>query len=126
MIGPHQGKELELMLAGEKSLAVFHDIYTDGQDISEEIIPETAFAPHVRNGNIKRFEKIITNKTNGDLVKFVCFSALGEEWRAHFYLWLEEQFFSKELEYKPLHAEIIGKLLGYDDVDIQDFLSRQS
>jgi hypothetical protein len=39
MIGPHEGKELELMLAGKKHLAAFGDI-----------IPEKKFPPYVENG----------------------------------------------------------------------------
>lgn len=32
MIGPHQGKELELMLSGKKHLALFYDVFTDGKE----------------------------------------------------------------------------------------------
>lgn len=126
MIGPHEQKELDLMLAGEKSLAVFHDLLVEGAEISEEIIPEKLFAPYVAKNQIKRFEKIITNKRNGDKIKFVSFTLPGEEWRAHFYLWIEEGIFSKELQYNPAHDELIGKLLGYSDADIKDFLDRKN
>jgi hypothetical protein len=57
MIGPHQGKELELMLAGKKHLAVFCEAVVEGVEISEEIIPENAFSPYVTNGQIERFSQ---------------------------------------------------------------------
>lgn len=44
-IGPHDGRELELMLKGEKRLAWF-----------PEMDPVDAFAPHVEEGTILRFE----------------------------------------------------------------------
>ncbi|MAE51451.1 MAG: hypothetical protein CMH27_06550 [Micavibrio sp.] len=125
MIGPHEGRELDLMLAGEKSLAVFHDLYVDGDDIPEDIIPERAFAPYVAQGKIMRLETIVTNARNGDRVKFVCFTLPGQEWRAQFYLWIEESVFSKELKYNPAHDEIVGKLLGYSNEDIRDFLKKK-
>ncbi len=45
MIGPHEGEELELMLAGKKHLAIFHDAIPEDGYISEDIIPEQALAP---------------------------------------------------------------------------------
>lgn len=127
MIGPHQGKELELMLTGEKKLAVFHDsMPDDGASIPEEIIPDKAFAPHVQCNALKRFEKTIINKKNNDAIKFVCFTLPEEEWRAEFFLWLEEQVFSQELDYNISQDEIIGKLLGYSEIDIKDFVERKA
>ena len=49
----------------------------------------------------------------------------GQEWRAQFYLWIEESVFSKELKYNPAHDEIVGKLLGYSNEDIRDFLKKK-
>jgi hypothetical protein len=40
MIGPHEGQELELMLAGKKRLAAFGDIIPENGIINEQIIPE--------------------------------------------------------------------------------------
>lgn len=59
MIGPHEGKELELMLQGIKRLAMFHDIVPAKGGISEEIIPERAFARYIEQGEIIRFSRDI-------------------------------------------------------------------
>lgn len=123
MIGPHEGKELALMLAGEKKLAMFHDEIPEDGDISEEIIPEQAFAPFVESGKIKRFAQDISNTRKGGVVRFVCFTLPGEEWRAEFILWLKNQMFSGALDPVSAHDEIMGKLLGYAESDVQDFLS---
>ena len=121
-IGPHQGKELGLMLAGKKKLAVFGDIIPDDGEINETIIPENAFAPHVFSEQIIRIEKIISY---GDQKhKAVCFTLPGEEWRAHFYLWYQERLFSKMHKYAPSDEFILGALLGYKDEDIRDYLTK--
>lgn len=122
MIGPHEGKELELMLAGEKSLAMFHDLVPAGGEIAEGVIPERAFAPHVAAGAIKRFAVDITNAKNGDVIRYVCFTLPGQEWRAEFLLWMNQEFYAGRLNHSPAHDELIGKLLGYGAADIQDFL----
>ena len=124
MIGPHEGKELAMMLEGEKSLAMFHDALPASGEIAEEIIPEQAFAPHVAAGQIKRFSKDIENVRKGGVIRYVCFTLPGQEWRAEFLLWLKEETLSAHLDHSPAHDEIIGKLLGYSDDDIQEFLKR--
>lgn len=62
MIGPHQGKGLELMISGKKHLALFSDELLPRQPISEEIIPDKAFAPHVQSDKIVRFQRIESKK----------------------------------------------------------------
>lgn len=123
MIGPHEGQELVLMLAGEKSLAMFHDALPDNDVIPEEIIPERAFAPHVQQGRIKRFAEDIRNAKNGRTMRFVCFTLPGHEWRAHCVLWLKREFFTGRLDHHPEHEALIGRLLGYNEADIAAFLS---
>ncbi len=122
MIGPHEGTELAMMLAGEKPLAMFHDSLPDSGDIPEYIIPEKAFAPHVASGTIKRISKDVLNCKNGQTIRYVCFAVRGQEWRAEFLLWLKEENLSARLKHNPSHDEIIGKLLGYTDEDILYFL----
>ncbi len=126
MIGPHERKELELMLAGNKSLAMFHDVLPTHGEISEEIIPEQAFAPHVTAGTFKRFARDISNVDNNDVIRFVCFTLPGEEWRAEFLLWFKHELFSNHISHNSAHDEIIGKLLGYCGADIAEFISKTS
>lgn len=121
-IGPHQGKELGLMLAGEKKLATFGDIIPPDGDINETIIPEKAFAPHVFAEQVVRIEKTFPSG-DGKLYKSVCFTLPGEEWRAHFYNWYSERLFSKEHIYSASDEFIIGALLGYTRDDIEHFVA---
>src|SRR5690606_30318844 len=83
MIGPHQGRELELMLAGQKHLALFYDTLTEPFENNEEIIPEAAFASYVASGAIRRFQKDIPHPKRNTLARYVCFTTPGNEWRAH-------------------------------------------
>lgn len=73
----HTGRELALMLAGSKPLAVFH------YDISclpnEEIVPEAAFQPYVASGKFVRHEVTFshgfdTRMGRESLVKYVLFA----------------------------------------------------
>lgn len=125
MIGPHEGKELQLMLSGKKPLAVFHDAIPATEKIPEEIIPETAFAPHVQTGKIKRLAADLRSAKDDHIIRYVCYTLPGEEWRAHFLLWLKTEQLSGRLQFDPAHDIIIGHLLGYGESDIDEFLERQ-
>lgn len=126
MIGPHEGRELELMLAGEKTLAVFHDaVPAEGGMIAETIIPEQAFAPHVARGTVKRFAEDIQNVRSGGVLRFVCFTLPGEEWRAQFFLWFKREWLGGRQSYDPSHEYIIGNLLGYTPEDVDNYLRAQ-
>jgi hypothetical protein len=122
MIGPHEGRELELMLKGRKPMAFFHDVLTE-YGISEEIIPEKKFLPYLSAGKLIRLSADIGDIKSGKLIRCVCFAMPGEEWRARFLLWFKTEFFSRRMQYHPSHDVMIGKLLGYSDEDIQDFIS---
>src|SRR5690606_29233921 len=52
-VGPHEDRELELMLAGTKPLAMFGDAVGSAQEA-----PEDAFAPYVADGAIIRREAV--------------------------------------------------------------------
>jgi hypothetical protein len=124
MIGPHEGKELELMLAGQKALAVFHDAYV-GQPIPEDIIPEQTFAPYVAQGKIRRFSEDIQIQKDKSIVRCVCFTLPREEWRAEFFLWLKREIYSGRIAHDSSHEFIIGSLLGYSADDITHFLDHK-
>ncbi len=122
MIGPHEGRELELLLSGEKKLSMFHDILVSGRDIPEEIIPEKAFAPYVQNRKIIRTYANIKNPKNDDVFHFVFFCLPGEEWRAQTIIWLKKQTFEEQKPFNEHDDVIIGRLLGYEESDILSFL----
>lgn len=116
MIGPHEGRELDLMLRGEKHLALFYDVVKPGYQTPETIIPEQAFAPHVANGSVLRFEKHFPVK-DGRPVRYVCFTSPQESWRAEaFFQARSRSVFDDAYEY------LVGRLLGYADADIEHFI----
>ncbi len=124
MIGPHEGKELELMLTGEKKLSMFHDSIIDGQEIPEDIIPENAFSTHVTKGSIKRFSQNIRAAKSDGVIRYVFFTLPTEEWRAEFLIWLKQNTLKNEMPNDKAHDILVGQLLGYSEEDIQDYLAQ--
>lgn len=124
MIGPHEGKELELMLAGQKPLAMFYDVLNGQEDISNDIIPEKEFAPHVKSNLFIRVSRDLQHVAKQATIRYVLFCKPEEVWRAHFIFWLKEQCFASNMQHNPAHDEIIGRLLGYHVQDIDDFFDR--
>lgn len=122
MIGPHEGKELELMLAGKKHLAVFYDSLLPDVPIPEEVIPEQKFSLYVENGKIKRFSEDLFTKKG--IVKYVCFTTSGEEWRASAFLWAKKEGFSHRRPFDEAYEYFIGRLLGYEEKDILYFIRK--
>lgn len=124
MIGPHEGQELELMLAGKKHLAAFSDVVPPNGIIDEQIIPEKKFKPYVDSGKIIR-QSTEFKKPDGHLLRIVCFTTPHEQWRANTYIYIRKKLHFKEVEYTNSMDQLIGKLLGYSQDDIDDFLNHQ-
>lgn len=117
-IGPHEGRELELMLAGEKPLAMFNDdLPTDMEP------PEIAFDPYVAEGRFVKAEIAFScSIPNLPLLRYYFYALPGEEWRIARLIELERRIFEHRLPTtRELETEI-GRLLGYDDADILVFL----
>lgn len=125
MIGPHEGKELQLMLSGQKSLAVFHDAIPASGNIPEEVIPETAFAPYVQSKKINRHVADIRSAKDSSIIRYVCFTLPGEDWRAQFFLWLAEGRISGRIPADDACDIIAGRLLNYSESEIQHFLQKR-
>jgi len=123
MIGPHEGKELELMLSGEKHLAAFGDIIPVDGEIHELIIPEKKFKPYVDSGEIIRYTEDHQTQNN-QTMRYVCFTTPPEIWRAHAYIFIRKRLYSKEVDYTDSIDRLIGYLLGYHADDIEDFLNQ--
>jgi hypothetical protein len=79
----HNGRELKLMLAGRKPLAMFYAEVAALPD--EELIPERAFAKYVERGRISRGEETYRFPTESPRrktrVRYVFFAMHDEEWR---------------------------------------------
>ena len=119
-IGPHEGKELELMLAGEKPAAMFSDVIPPSFDF-----PEDLFAAYVVNGTIVRRDVVITVPVpDRHDMRYLFYALPGEEWRIDR---LEEIHRALHQRNEPTSTELeteTGQLLGYEDRDIQTYLQR--
>jgi hypothetical protein len=81
LIGPHDGRELELMLAGEKALAVFVEVVPPEAGL--DLVPDTAFAPYVAAGRIVRVETLQPAPPPWERAQLrrVYFALADERWR---------------------------------------------
>ena len=119
-IGPHEGRELELMLAGKKPLAMFND------DLPPDMEPpEVAFDPYVEEGRFVKAEVVLPlSAFPGMELRYYFYALPGEEWRMERMIEIERGFHEQKLPTtRELETEI-GRLLGYDDADIQVFVER--
>lgn len=117
-IGPHEGRELELMLSGEKPLAYFSELTRADFDW-----PDAEFEPHVRAGRIvkKEFLHIETLIHVEEEVRSLYFALPEEEWR------IGKAHANRVRGYKILKetdedAREMGKLLGYSEYEIEVFV----
>lgn len=80
----HTHRELELMVAGRKPLAMFYAEVSELPD--DRLIPESRFAPFVESGHFTRHETDIPGGFHSGLqrhlvIRHVFFAAKGEGWR---------------------------------------------
>ncbi|KAA5606457.1 hemin receptor [Roseospira marina] len=116
-IGPHEGRELDLMLSGEKPLALFCDVVPSAFDW-----PDAQFAPHVAAGRIVAREFWTDGPDDAHRVRHLYYAQPDEAWRierAH--ALVTASFDSWGPEAAAACADL-GRLLGYREADIQAFL----
>ena len=116
-IGPHEGRELELMLAGKKPLAMFGDVIQ-----SDYEWPDAQFEPYVESGVLVKKE-FITKVFDGRYDLRRLFYALPDEvWRIEKVKALAETSYGGWCDEAAQDCMQIGRLLGYDEADIQTFI----
>jgi len=116
-IGPHEGRELDLMLAGEKPLAMFCDVVSSPYEW-----PDAQFEPHVATGRLIK-EDILTNGPDErHKVRHLYYALPEEVWRIQEAHALSLQRFDRWCAEAADACARIGRLLGYRDEDIQAFL----
>lgn len=119
-VGPHEGRELELMLSGDKPLACFSDVIPPSFDF-----PEEEFAPYVRQGKIKKAEFQYLYPEREIAVRKLFYARSGEEWRIDRLHEIYKAIFSGQRKSSDVDDREIGKLLGYNDNQIDVFLKWQ-
>jgi hypothetical protein len=118
-IGPHEGKELELMLASRKPLALFYAIESEAW-----VIPEEEFDCHVALGNLVK-DDFLFKPTDpaAPVVKCVLYALPGESARIPEAVKILRHVF-EELKAPGADQErMLGHLLGYTEEDIALYLS---
>jgi hypothetical protein len=113
----HTHRELAMMLAEQKPLAVFCDVYPS-LGTSEVVIPERAFEPHVTAGRIIKREAIFhsTPRSSGGRsrdIRFVLYSLPDQQWRIDAYLLLHT--ISLKSGWNEGFERMQGTLLGYEE-----------
>jgi hypothetical protein len=117
-IGPHEGRELDLMLSGEKPLAMFCDIVP-----SAYTWPDARFEPHVSSGRLVQKEMLTETPDGRYTVRHLYYALPHEAWRIdeahalalmHFETWCDEA--------ADVCAQL-GRLLGYREDDIRRFIA---
>lgn len=115
-IGPHNDRELELMLAGTKPMAMF----SDALHVSA-YFPDADFAPHVAAGRIIRVEEIIPRPPYE--MRYLFFALPGEEWRIEEALVMCRNLCAGTVKDHDADSVRMGELLGYTTEDIQTFIA---
>ena len=118
-VGPHDGKELSLMLAGRKPLAMFYDTVPE-----IGVIPRHEFQSYVTVGRIvSREVTFLPTATGGVPVRFVFY---GQPWAPEGMAKLQEihrRIHDGSLAGSDDVDTQVGRLLGYTDHDIGVYLA---
>jgi hypothetical protein len=125
-IGPHEDRELELMLNGQKPLAMFTEI----SPIETGVIPEDEFAPFVQSGRLIMRE--VFEPTQGMpgrpeklFIRRVLYAFPEEVWRIEAIL-LVCEIVARLQRWDEGLERVTGKLLGYSDRQIDVFIEKMS
>jgi hypothetical protein len=116
-VGPHELRELALMLAGTKPAAMF------GEAIQfRDILPEDDFAPHVEAGRIIKREYYWDDKESGHSFVEIYYALPGEAWRIDALHELNHIAYDKVRQWTAEDDRETGRLLGYTEAEVDAFL----
>ncbi|MDX8481184.1 hypothetical protein RFN28_22365 [Mesorhizobium sp. VK24D] len=111
----HTNRELAMVLAGAKPLAVFAHERVDGFEKSDALANQD-FAPHIADGTLSEHVKTITISLPSGAaldIDYWFYTLKGEEWRVEAY-WLLIELLHRNA-WSPQFEWLVGKLLGYTD-----------
>jgi len=116
----HTGRELVLMLSGEKPLSVFSDpVKTFSDNYSKK---ERLFDGYVEKGVLINFTAIIDKGEVGD-IKFLFYATPEEAWRIKSYILLQKTHV--KCGWNDCLERIEGSLLGYSDAQNDEWLENR-
>lgn len=116
-IGPHEGRELELMLAGKKPLAMFSDILE-----SKYPWPDSEFEPHVASGALVKRELLRKTQDGRYTFRHLYYALATEEWRIDKAHALSLKHYDVPCPEAAQDCVELGRLLGYSEAEIQCFI----
>jgi hypothetical protein len=121
-IGPHEGKELDLMLAGKKPLALFYAIESETW-----ILPEEQFDRHVAMGKIVKADFLFKPTSPAvPVVKCLLYALPSEMARVPEAVEILRTVFEELTAPTDDQERALGRLLGYTEDDIALFLSQDA
>ena len=123
-VGPHEGKELELMISGAKPLSMFVEPIPTDYDFFDE----QEFDRLVRSNRLikeVRVEIVSTGIGDPQRIRRVLYAQVSEAWRIPSMLFVQDIYSSLGAGIKPDLERVIGRLLGYATSDIDSYLDAQ-
>ena len=109
----HSNRELALMLAGKKPLAVFVGYYHTDLDL-EEIPEEKLFDPYVASGRFKKREYVELSTDKSEFkTRRILYARPTEAWRINAYLLLMQT--ARKVGWNDGFERMEGALLGYEE-----------
>jgi hypothetical protein len=115
-VGPHEARELEMLLLGSKPMAMFSDEKAWGFDFGE-----ARFDKHVESGELVKVSEIAEPGKDGIALRQVYYARPEAAWRIPVIQALIRQPYPRDADEAAAVEEITGKLLGYSDQEIQAF-----
>ena len=116
-IGPHEGRELALLLSGQKPLAMFTDIVPATFDWSEE-----KFDGHVRSGRLIKREEIYRRSDGLPPTRIVYYARPSEAARIDRLHRINLDIFCGHRDATEEDDIETGRLLGYTDEHVRVFV----
>lgn len=117
-IGPHAFRELKLMLAGVKPLALFYDVIPPSIEL-----PEADFEPFIKAGRLVKRIALYRDDKHGIDHRYLYYSLPKEEWHIDEMQTFTSALFSWNYRFDPDDERRIGRLLGYDEQDIETYIA---
>lgn len=114
-IGPHEGRELDLLLSGQKPMAMFSDVVPASFDWGE-----TDFDPYVQRKQILKRETFLERE--GLTFRFVYFCLPSEEVRIDQLHEINTTIFTGVRPATEEDDIQTGRLLGYTEDDISTYI----
>ncbi|CQR44917.1 hypothetical protein THICB3560282 [Thiomonas sp. CB3] len=116
----HSGRELMLMLSGEKPLAVFSDSLIDFSDNYSK--KEKLFDHYVSKGVFLKSAAVINKGEVGD-IRFILYANPDEAWRMKSYILLQKTHV--KCGWNDCLERMEGALLGYSDAQNDEWLENR-